>query len=45
MPNVEYRGMNLIVPENDSEWLGYLKAPRGHRPVVREGTAVVPLPK
>jgi len=20
MPNVEYRGMNLVIPENDSEW-------------------------
>ena len=43
MPNVEYRGMNLIVPENDSEWLEFVKAARAqadalgareYRPVV-----------
>ena len=28
MPSVEYRGMNLIVPENDPEWREYLKMAR-----------------
>lgn len=36
MPNVEYRGMDLIVPDNDSEWREYLKAARGHRLVMRK---------
>ena len=35
MPNVEYRGMNLIVPENDSEWREYLQIARQHRLVLR----------
>src|SRR5262245_23022247 len=28
MPNVEYRGMNLVIPENDSEWREYFKLAR-----------------
>ncbi len=32
---VEYRGMALIVPENDSEWRGYFEAARDGRLVVR----------
>ncbi|MFQ5897906.1 MAG: Zn-ribbon domain-containing OB-fold protein [Candidatus Methylomirabilia bacterium] len=36
MANVEYRGMNLIVPENDSEWKEYLQAARQHRLVMRK---------
>lgn len=35
MPNVEYRGMNLIVPDNDSEWREYLRIAREHRLVMR----------
>jgi uncharacterized OB-fold protein len=27
----EYRGMNLIVPDNDTEWKGYFEAARQHR--------------
>ena len=30
MPNVEYRGMNLIIPENDSEWREHFKLARQH---------------
>lgn len=33
---VEYRGMNLIVPDNDTEWLGYFEAARQHRLVVKK---------
>ncbi|MFQ5829085.1 MAG: Zn-ribbon domain-containing OB-fold protein [Candidatus Methylomirabilia bacterium] len=39
MPNVEYRGINLIVPENDSEWKEYLQATRQHRLLMRRCTA------
>jgi len=39
MPNVEYRGMNLIVPENDSEWREYLRAAREHQLVMRKCAA------
>jgi len=35
MPNVEYRGMNLVIPENDSEWREYFAEARKHRLVVR----------
>lgn len=31
----EYRGMNLIVPDNDTEWKGYFEAAREHRLVVK----------
>ena len=31
MPMVEYRGMRLIVPENDMEFLGYYDAARQHQ--------------
>jgi uncharacterized OB-fold protein len=33
--HVEYHGMNLIVPENDSEWKEYFQAARQHRLVIR----------
>lgn len=36
MPMVEYRGMQLIVPENDSEFLGYYEAARQHRLVMKK---------
>ena len=36
---VEYRGMNLIVPENDSEWKEYFQAVRQHRLVMRKCAA------
>jgi len=39
MPNIEYRGMNLIVPENDSEWREYFAAARQHRLVMRKCAA------
>ena len=39
MPSVEYRGMNLIVPENDSEWREYLKTAREHKLVMRKCAA------
>ena len=29
MPSVEYRGMNLVIPENDSEWREHFKLARG----------------
>jgi len=35
MPNVEYRGMNLVIPENDSEWREHFAEARKHRLVVR----------
>ena len=27
----QYRGMNLIIPDNDTEWNGYFEAAREHR--------------
>jgi uncharacterized protein len=30
MPSVEYRGMNLVIPENDSEWREHFKLARQH---------------
>ncbi len=36
MPSVEYRGMLLNVPANDSEWLEYFTAAREHRLVMRK---------
>jgi uncharacterized OB-fold protein len=39
MPVVEYRGMQLIVPENDSEFLGYFEAARQHRLVMKKCAA------
>ena len=36
MPQVEYRGMLLVVPENDSEFAGYFEAARQHRLVVKK---------
>jgi uncharacterized protein len=36
MPHVEYRGMNLVIPENDSEWREHFKLARQrHRIVLR----------
>jgi uncharacterized OB-fold protein len=39
MANVEYRGMLLNVPENDSEWREYLTIARQHRLVMRKCAA------
>lgn len=39
MPSVEYRGMNLIVPENDSEWREYYEAASQRRLVMRKCAA------
>lgn len=39
MPSVEYRGMHLIVPENDTEFLGYYEAARQHRLVMKTCSA------
>ena len=37
MPNVEYRGMNLVIPENDSEWREHFKLARQrHRLMLRK---------
>ena len=33
---VQYRGMNLIIPENDTEWRGYFEAARAHRLVMKQ---------
>lgn len=38
MANTEYRGMTLVLPDNDSEWREYFAAARQHRLVVRECT-------
>ena len=35
MPNVEYRGMNLVIPENDSEWREHFKLARSHKLMMR----------
>jgi uncharacterized OB-fold protein len=35
MPAVEHRGMNLIVPENDSEWREHFALARAHRLMLR----------
>jgi uncharacterized OB-fold protein len=39
MPSVEYRGMRLIVPDNDSEFLGYYEAARQHKLVMKQCSA------
>jgi uncharacterized OB-fold protein len=31
----QYRGMNLIIPDNDTEWKGYFEAAREHRLVMK----------
>jgi len=31
----QYRGMNLIIPDNDTEWKGYFDAAREHRLVMK----------
>ena len=38
-PPVTYRGMTLIVPDNDSEWKDYFAHARAHRLVLRACTA------
>jgi len=35
MPSIEYRGMNLVVPENDSEWNEHFKLARERRLMLR----------
>jgi hypothetical protein len=32
---VQYRGMNLIIPDNDTEWKGFFEAARQHRLVMK----------
>ena len=39
MPFVQYRGMQLVVPENESEFLGYFEAAKQHRLVLKKCTA------
>ena len=39
MPVVGYRGIQLIVPENDSEFAGYFEAARQHRLVMKKCSA------
>jgi len=40
MASVEYRGMNLVIPENDSEWREHFKLARAnHRLMLRACTA------
>ncbi|MBI2525491.1 MAG: OB-fold domain-containing protein [Candidatus Rokubacteria bacterium] len=39
MPNVEYRGMSLVIPENDSEWREHFRLARSHRLMLRACTA------
>lgn len=36
MPTVEYRGMNLIVPDNDTEFIGYFAAANENKLVVKK---------
>ena len=36
---VTYRGMSLVVPDNDSEWIEYYAQARAHRLVMRACTA------
>ena len=38
-PPVQYRGMMLLVPDNDSEWKEYFEHARAHRLVMRKCTA------
>jgi hypothetical protein len=38
-PPVQYRGMTLVVPDNDSEWKEFYLAARQHRLVMRQCTA------
>jgi uncharacterized OB-fold protein len=35
MPTVEYRGMNLVIPDNDSEWREYFTLAGSHRLMLR----------
>jgi len=39
MAKIEYRGMTLVIPDNDSEWKDYFAAARRHQLVVRECVA------
>jgi len=36
---VQYRGMSLVVPDNDSEWMEFYAHARAHRLVMRRCTA------
>lgn len=38
MPSVQYRGMQLNVPENESEFLGYFAAARQHKLALKKCT-------
>jgi uncharacterized OB-fold protein len=38
MPVVQYRGMNLVVPENDGEFFGFFEAAKQHKLVVKKCT-------
>jgi uncharacterized OB-fold protein len=35
MASVEYRGMNLVIPDNDSEWREHFKLARSHKLMLR----------
>ena len=35
MPTIEYRGMSLVIPENDSEWREHFKLARQHKLMLR----------
>jgi uncharacterized OB-fold protein len=35
MATIEYRGMSLVIPDNDSEWREYFSLARGHRLMLR----------
>src|SRR5262245_42686487 len=39
MPSVEYRGMVLVIPENDSEWREHFKIAGGHKVMPRACSA------
>ena len=38
MASVEYRGMSLVIPDNDSEWREHFKFARSHRLMLRACT-------
>src|SRR5204862_3987695 len=40
---VQYRGMSLIIPDNDTEWKEFYAHARAHRLVVRKCAACAPL--
>ncbi len=39
MPSIEYRGMTLVIPENDSEWREHFALARQHRLMMRACSA------